>query len=229
MASAPPTSDGDVTQATDTSKPGDVSMKEAPSATAGQDEEQAHTAEGERHLEYMRSRSRSTTVLKFATAPTTNGDVEHKPSEPSEVPGETSQLADDTEMHDASEISAVTDATPSTATAPANGTPVSTKRGGHGGSSKKKSGVPEHKSKKLQKKKSRPMTNLDAEPGQYYFARMKGHPPWPSIICDEEMLPVSLLTTRPVTARLSDGSYKKPEYADGGKRAHERTFPVMFL
>ena len=58
---------------------------------------------------------------------------------------------------------------------------------------------------------------------------MKGHPPWPSVVCDEEMLPHSLLTTRPVTARSSDKTFRKPEYADGGKRAHERTFPIMFL
>lgn len=58
---------------------------------------------------------------------------------------------------------------------------------------------------------------------------MKGHPPWPSVICDEEMLPNSLLTTRPVTARLPDKKFRKPEYEDGGKRAHERTYPIMFL
>ena len=111
---------------------------------------------------------------------------------------------------------------------PANGTPASSKKAG-GSAKKKSSAVPEHKSKKLNKKKSRPLTNLNAQPGEYYFARMKGHPPWPSIICDEEMLPQSLLDTRPVTTKLPDGTYKKPEYADGGKRAYERTFPVMFL
>ena len=111
---------------------------------------------------------------------------------------------------------------------PANGTPASSKKASSS-AKKKSSAVPEHKSKKLNKKKSRPMTNLNAQPGEYYFARMKGHPPWPSIICDEEMLPQSLLDTRPVTTKLPDGTYKKLEYADGGKRAHERTFPVMFL
>lgn len=111
-----------------------------------------------------------------------------------------------------------------------NGTPRLAKRASVGGSSKKKSSaVPEHKSKKLNKKKSKPLTNLNAQPGQYFIARMKGHQPWPSIICDEDMLPPRLLTTRPVTAQLPDGSFKKPEYADGGKRAYERTFPIMFL
>ena len=111
-----------------------------------------------------------------------------------------------------------------------NGTPATSKRASVGGSAKKRSSaVPEHKSKKLNKKKSKPLTNLNAQPGEYYIARMKGHPPWPSVICDEDMLPHSLLSTRPVTAQLPDGSFKKPEYAEGGKRAYERTYPIMFL
>ncbi|KAI4260442.1 MAG: hypothetical protein LQ352_000304 [Teloschistes flavicans] len=107
-------------------------------------------------------------------------------------------------------------------------TPASGKKGSNG-SSKKKTAVPEHKTKKLNRKASKRMTNLDAQPGQYYLARMKGHPPWPSVVCDEEMLPMSLLETRPVTTKMPGGSYKKPEYADGGKRVYERTFPIMFL
>ncbi|KAI4173081.1 MAG: hypothetical protein LQ343_003191 [Gyalolechia ehrenbergii] len=114
-------------------------------------------------------------------------------------------------------------ATPAAAQTPATGKKASN------GSSKKKAAVPEHKTKKINKKASKRLTNLDAEPGQYYLARMKGHPPWPSIICDEEMLPMSLLDTRPVTTKLPDGTYKKAEYADGGKRVHDRTFPIMFL
>lgn len=97
------------------------------------------------------------------------------------------------------------------------------------GKRKSAGGVPEHKKTKLSKKKSMPrITHLDAQPGEYYFARLKSYPPWPSVICDEEMLPTSLLTTRPVTTKQLDGTYKEP-YADGGKRAHERTFPIMFL
>ncbi|KAL8937549.1 MAG: hypothetical protein Q9211_003634, partial [Gyalolechia sp. 1 TL-2023] len=114
-------------------------------------------------------------------------------------------------------------ASPTAAQTPATGKKATN------GSSKKKAAVPEHKTKKLNKKASKRLTNLDAEPGQYYLARMKGHPPWPSIICDEEMLPMSLLDTRPVTTKLPDGTYKKAEYADGGKRVHDRTFPIMFL
>jgi hypothetical protein len=136
----------------------------------------------------------------------------------------------DTETKDTEEAGDPAQAESASATPATNGTPRLAKRASVGGSSKKKSSaVPEHKSKKLNKKKSKPLTNLNAQPGQYYIARMKGHPPWPSIVCDEDMLPNSLLTTRPVTAQLPNGSFKKPEYADGGKRAYERTFPIMFL
>ena len=148
--------------------------------------------------------------------PTTNGDNSHDQKN--------IEMKDQLDSHEAG----VSTADP--AAHVVNGTPASTKRTNTGGSSKKKSSaVPEHKSKKLNKKKSKPLTHLDARPGEYYIARMKGHPPWPSVICDEDMLPHSLLSTRPVTAKLADGSFKKPEYADGGKRAYERTFPIMFL
>ncbi|WEW58451.1 hypothetical protein PRK78_003919 [Emydomyces testavorans] len=107
----------------------------------------------------------------------------------------------------------------------ANGTPASAKKS----SKRKSSGVPEHRSKKPNKKKSMVrMTHLDAQPGEYYFARLRSYPPWPSIICDEEMLPQSLLATRPVTTKQRDGTYNE-NFRDGGKRVHERTFPVMFL
>jgi len=143
---------------------------------------------------------------------------------------EPTQDIQDSEMKDTEgsvEVAGV-DAFP--APSAANGTPAQAKRASTSGSSKRKSAaVPEHKSKKLNKKKSRPLTNLNAKFGEYFFARMKGHPPWPSVICDEDMLPQSLLSTRPVTAQMADGSFKKEEYADGGKRAYERTYPVMFL
>lgn len=136
---------------------------------------------------------------------------------------------EDVEMKGAEEATGATDSAFSPAVAPTNGTPTTSKKAKHGSSKKKGSAIPEHKSKKLNKKKSKVSLNLNAQPGEYYFARMKGHPPWPSIICDEEMLPQSLLDTRPVTTKLPDGTYKKPEYADGGKRAYERTYPIMFL
>ena len=108
----------------------------------------------------------------------------------------------------------------------ANGTPTA-RKGANG--RRKSGGVPEHKIKKLGKKKSMPkLTNLDAQPGEYYFARLKSYPPWPSIVCDEDMLPESLLNNRPLTTKQPDGTYKEA-YADGGKKVADRTFPVMFL
>lgn len=89
-------------------------------------------------------------------------------------------------------------------------------------------GVPEHKNKKLNKKKSMPTLHLDCKPGQFYWARLKGFPPWPSIVCDEEMLPESLLATRPVSTARPDGSLRE-DFKEGGKNAKERTFPIMFL
>lgn len=94
---------------------------------------------------------------------------------------------------------------------------------------KSSTGVPEHRSKTLKKKQSKAkITNLDAKPGDYYLARLRSYPPWPSIICDESMLPEILLQTRPVTGIKSDGTFNEA-YADGGKKVQDRTYPVMFL
>jgi hypothetical protein len=96
--------------------------------------------------------------------------------------------------------------------------------------SKRKSiGGGSSKAKKLNKKASKPrMLHLDAQPGDHYFVKLKGFPQWPVIICDEDMLPASLLKTRPVTAKRADGTYRE-DYADGGKNVTDRTFPVMYL
>lgn len=106
----------------------------------------------------------------------------------------------------------------------ANGAPSSTKKA----SSKRKSTGGDTKSKLNRKKSMSRITHLDAKAGEYYLARLRSFPPWPAIICDEEILPQSLLSSRPVTARRPDGTYRE-DYADGGKRVAERTFPVMFL
>ncbi|ETN42900.1 uncharacterized protein HMPREF1541_02058 [Cyphellophora europaea CBS 101466] len=109
-------------------------------------------------------------------------------------------------------------------TADANGTPGA-KKGSNG---KRKSVVPEHNKKLNKKKSAAKITHLDAQPGDYYFARLKSYPPWPAIVCDEDILPSTLLNTRPVTTKKVDGTYNEA-YADGGKKVSERTFPVMFL
>ena len=66
-------------------------------------------------------------------------------------------------MKDPGEPSAPTEADTGSAAPAAAETPASKKGASNGGSSKKKAAVPEHKSKKLNKKKSRPMTNLEGE------------------------------------------------------------------
>jgi len=88
--------------------------------------------------------------------------------------------------------------------------------------------VAEHKGKKLNKKKSMPTLHLDCKPGDFYWARLKGYPPWPAIVCDEQMLPESLLASRPVSTMRPDGSLRD-DFKEGGKNAKERTFPIMFL
>jgi hypothetical protein len=126
-----------------------------------------------------------------------------------------------TEETTAKEVDAAEPAEPETNGAAADKKSSSSRR--------KSSAVPEHKGKKLNKKKSMPkITHLDAQPGDYYLARLKGYPPWPSIIADEDMLPEIMLNTRPVTTKKPDGTYNDA-YADGGKKMHERTFPIMFL
>jgi PWWP domain len=162
-------------------------------------------------------------------APLLDSGVNGTTEVPVEAPDAVVQPADSAPAEGDSEVKDTSaPATTSEAAGGANGTPSTSKRPPNG---KRKStgGVPEHKTKKLNKKKSLPkITHLDAQPGEYYFARLKSYPPWPAIICDEGMLPQSLLTTRPVTTKQADGTYREA-YGDGGKRVHERTFPIMFL
>lgn len=107
---------------------------------------------------------------------------------------------------------------------------VDTPGGGDKSKGRRKSGgVPEHKTKKLNKKASKAkMTHTDAKPGDYFYIRLKGYPLWPGIVAAEDMLPTLLLKSRPVTAADSAGNYRV-DYADGGNKAHQRTFPVMYL
>lgn len=73
-----------------------------------------------------------------------------------------------------------------------------------------------------------PNLHLDCKPGDLYWARLKGYPPWPAVICDESMLPETLLATRPVSTARPDGSLRD-DFKEGGKNAKERTFPIMFM
>ncbi|KAF2674934.1 hypothetical protein BT63DRAFT_24523 [Microthyrium microscopicum] len=82
--------------------------------------------------------------------------------------------------------------------------------------------------KKLNKKKSMPNLHLDVKPGEYWYVQMKGYPAWPAIVCDEEMLPASLLKYRPVSTMRLDGTYRE-DFEEGGKNVRDRRYPVMFL
>ncbi|KAJ5637249.1 hypothetical protein N7490_007128 [Penicillium lividum] len=102
-----------------------------------------------------------------------------------------------------------------------NGTPASKSK-----DQRRSSGVGE---KKLNRKKSmNRIINKDVKPGQYYLSTLRSFAPWPSIVCDEEMIPQTLLDSRPVTAMQLDGKFRA-DYADDGRRAHERTYPIMFF
>lgn len=112
----------------------------------------------------------------------------------------------------------------------ANGTPTS-KKANNGNNNRRKSGagISEHKKKTPSKKKKASVElHLDVQPGQTWFVAMKGYPPWPVVVCDEEMLPETLLSKRPVSAQRIDGTYRE-DFREGGKNAKDRRYPIMFL
>lgn len=116
------------------------------------------------------------------------------------------------------------------ADAPAtNGTSATPKAANGNGKRKSGAGVPEHKKKTpAKKKKAAPELRLNVSPGEMYMVAMRGYQPWPVIICDEEMLPESLLSKRPVSAKRIDGTYRD-DFLEGGKNAKDRRYPIMFL
>ncbi len=134
----------------------------------------------------------------------------------------------DTEMKDKAKLDDTTAAAATESVDTAVETPVSAAKT-KGAARRKSGGVPEHKGKKLNKKASTAkMTHTDAKPGDYFYVRLKGYPLWPAIVCDESMLPNTLIKTRPVTAAKPDGSYRE-DFADGGPKVKDRSFPVMYL
>ncbi|TVY17945.1 PWWP domain-containing protein 3 [Lachnellula arida] len=167
----------------------------------------------------------SAEVADAPATDTTNGDqasdkvIEDKPS----------IMSQDTEMKDAvldnkaasAPVSAASESAEVAVATPASSSKTKPPR--------RKSGVPEHKGKKLNRKASRvKMTHTDAKPGDYFFVRLKGFPLWPAIVCDETMLPEPLLKSRPVTAARADGTYRE-DYEDGGPKEKDRTFAMMYL
>ncbi|SZF03167.1 unnamed protein product [Blumeria hordei] len=94
---------------------------------------------------------------------------------------------------------------------------------------RKSTGTSEHRIKKPSKKATKiRTTHIDAKPGDYFYVRLKGYPLWPAIVCDETMLPSTLLKSRPVSAARVDGTYRE-DFTDGGPKAKDRSFPVMYL
>ncbi|KAJ5475088.1 hypothetical protein N7539_008154 [Penicillium diatomitis] len=159
---------------------------------------------------------------------TTSANDEKKEAENGTEESKTSGDADETKDESAAPPAAADEEQADgaeTAAPEANGAPAASKKSSK--DRRRSSGVGEKS--KLNKRKSMPkLTQLNVKPGEYYLARLRSYAPWPSIICDEEMLPPILVENRPVTAAQPDGTYRA-DYADDGKRAHERTFPVMFL
>jgi hypothetical protein len=102
------------------------------------------------------------------------------------------------------------------------GTPSSVRKSN---SKKKSSSTPKSK---LQRKKSMPDLHINVQPGEHWYVRMKGYAAWPAIICDEEMLPVSLLERRPVSAMRPDKTWRA-DFEEDGKNVRDRRYPVMFL
>lgn len=150
--------------------------------------------------------------------------AEKPASDVKEVEGKATESGD-VEMKDANETAkdsapaANADSAPASTTAP---TPAK-------GKARRKSAVGGTPGKTLNRKGSKArLTHLDAKPGDHFLVKLKGFPAWPAIICDESMLPPALTESRPVTAQRPDGTWNEP-YADGGKRAYDRNFPVMYL
>lgn len=188
---------------------------DAPAPAVSQD----GVASRETMLRHPQSAAEAPTETADTTTAATNGDAaaskENGEGEVAAEPADNGNTA-----QDAAADSASAEAT--AATTPASGA-KDKKR-------KSTGGVPEHKGKKAQaKRKSMPANlNLDAKPGQFYWARLKGYPPWPSVICDESMLPEVLLASRPVSTSRPDGSIRE-DFVEGGKNARDRTYPIMFL
>lgn len=177
---------------------------------------------------------------KEAAEPAKGGEASKQAEEPSKTPAEKPAADGDVEMKDAPDA---------TNSPPAEGalTEDKTEQAGSGAPAtggddasaapktktparrKSTAGADSAKGKKLNKKSSRAaITHIDAQPGQHFFIKLKGYPQWPCIICDEDMLPHALIKTRPVSAMRADGTYRE-DFADGGKRAADRTFPIMYL
>lgn len=152
-------------------------------------------------------------------APLVQAAPPEKPADHNAVAADSATSTDQVDASDSATANgSKDDASPSATATPASG---KAKR-------KSTSGVPEHKSKKLNKKKSMPNLNLDAQPGDFYWARWRNGPGWPAVILAQDMLTPELLAKRPVSAQQEDGTYRA-DFQEGGKNAKDRQYPILFL
>ncbi|TQN75262.1 PWWP domain-containing protein2, partial [Colletotrichum shisoi] len=162
---------------------------------------------------------------KKTDSDTKDAESSGKTDEPSKDEDADVEMKDTTDAPETKETSKLVAAAADAEAAPAADADAADKSK----SRRRSSGIPEHKGKKLSKKASKAkFFHTNAQPGDHFLVKLKGYPQWPVIVCDEEMLPETLIKSRPVTAQRADGTYRE-DYADGGKRQNDRTFPVMYL
>ncbi|KAL8387656.1 hypothetical protein RB595_009759 [Gaeumannomyces hyphopodioides] len=176
--------------------------------------------------EHKEGDKKSAEAKDAPTAPTEEGDAKKKEVSDAAPDADTAATADESAPTGAG--AKTEDAAPDAATDDGEAAKEPTTPADKSKARRKSTSVTDSR-KKLNRKGSRAkILHIDAKPGDYFFIRLKGYPLWPGIICDEDMLPQTLLKTRPVTAARPDGTYRE-DFADGGKRAADRTFPVMYL
>jgi PWWP domain len=166
-------------------------------------------------------------LIQFFPCPGTLQDANDKRNKPEDVtqdkpasPEEDPEMTGSTKLDDDT-APIVDESAEPTVDTPASASKAKARR--------KSGGIPEHKGKKLNKKASKAkLTHSDAKPGDYFYVRLKGYPLWPAIVCDESMLPNTLIKSRPVTAARPDGKYRA-DFEDGGPKVKDRSFPVMYL
>ncbi|KAI0889988.1 uncharacterized protein GGS22DRAFT_6907 [Annulohypoxylon maeteangense] len=162
------------------------------------------------------------------SAPTTKTTDEKSTDPDVEMPDKPAEEADHPTADDKVDSEKAAEE-PEAATGTADGTAAEVESTTQEKSKSRRKSTADSKSKKLNKKASKAkILHVDAQPGEHYFAKLKGFPPWPVIIAEEGMLPGTMLSSRPVTAARPDGTYRE-DFADGGKRIADRTFPVMYL
>ncbi|KAM9882650.1 PWWP domain-containing protein [Verticillium dahliae] len=202
---------------------------EAPAAAASEDSEAKKSAA--ESAEAAAAPDSDGAPAAEADAKASEGDAKDSEAKPSDAASaqDKDDKDNDAEMKDA-DATAAADDDDSAAAAADESAVLDTPAGDKSKGRRKSTSAAEAKGKKLNKKGSKArILHLDAKPGEHYLVKLKGHPQWPVIIADEDMLPPSLTEPkRPVTCLQADGTYRE-DFADSGKRVADRTFPVMYL